>query len=107
MSYVVNEAAMAALFQSQAVELEVERVAETVRQGTIDKLTTGPSNYLHRNPAFADEIVGFSIKRDHESVFAHLGFMDQGHRSLLEERIAGKEANEHKWIGATLEEMKF
>ena len=32
--------------------------------------------------------------------------MDQGHTSLLEERIAGKEAAEHKWIGATLEKMR-
>ena len=50
MSYVVNEAAMAALFQSQAVELEVERVAQEVRQGTIENRPTGPSTYLHRNP---------------------------------------------------------
>jgi hypothetical protein len=103
MTVVIDDAALAALFQSQPLELEVERVARVVEQRVIDNLTTGPSPYLHRNPALANDLVGFSIKRDQEGVFAQLGFMDIG-LSTLPERLANKELAEHKWIGAAIQE---
>lgn len=104
MTVVLNEAAITALFHSEPMRQELERVGNIAEAKVVEKLTVGPYPLLHRNPGKVPDLIESKVEQDSISLYAAVGVIDEGLR--LAGYIKVKEEREHRWFKAVIDEMR-
>lgn len=104
MTVVLNEAAITALFHSEPIRQELERVGDVAEAKVVERLTVGTDPLLHSYPGDVNELIESKVEQDSVSLYAAVGVIDTGKR--LAQYVKIKEEREHKWFQAVIDEMR-